>query len=289
MSQPLIKLLQELKKEFKGEVMKEIFECLESSSSDFIENEQLVDLLNSQKEEFYKELALAYTKDLNDFSLMHFIFWEPFITVFDDDVRNEFWKLCLKNSKGTDASNYINGFVELEINENPKLALEHFDKIEHYMASYFIGLCQFHLGKSGNAIEEYEIFLHELDEVLATLDLETKAQSETDLIVYKWDIYLDLALLYNEVGDFEKAKSNAEKSLELFNLDENFELNHDADLEGDEKSDFEVFIDNYISSLEKVGDTKKCLDVLNFVIEKMPSNKEYLSKKSALVDRSNLN
>ena len=277
----IFNLLEELKNNFNEEILNQVIYCIQNDFdfSDLYENESKSrELLNGQNDKFYNELSILFTNDLNDFPEFYFMVWEPMFGFFNDDTKKLFFSFCLDNSENTDASEYINGFIELDINDSPEIAQYHFNRIDHYVSSYFIGLCYLYLDNYENAIKQNEYFLSNLFATVQSLNSELKEEFDDDFLLLEWNIYADLGYLYNKLENYNKANSNYNKSIEIFSLEDNYKINH-FQFKDNKYSDFEIFVNNYIFTLEKIREYKKCLEILEFALQKFPNNLNYKSKK----------
>ena len=281
MKEKIIILLEELKNNFSDKVLNEILENLKDiNQSDFDEickNEQ--SLFIKQDERFYDALAIQFVEDLNDYTLNYFSSWEYLVeVVFNDNTRGYFYDSALKLDNNGDATNYINGFIHLR-NDNPEIALLYFNQIDFYVASYFIAWCYLLSENYENAIKNYLFFLKELEIVIKSISLKNNVEFSENIIPHslKWNVFNDLAYSFNRIHEYKKALENYQESLKIFNLGENYKINIPVENNDNLADEFTVFVNNYLLSLEKNQEYSKCIEVLNFVIEKMPE--EYYYKK----------
>lgn len=277
-------LLGKLKKGYSKKLLKEFF--------DFFENDFYVDvlhpnadntrdLLNGQDKRFYQELASVFVNNLNDLPLMYFMLWEPIIYFFNADTKYAFYRTCLELSNFSEATDFINGFIEIEENLSPEIAQYHFNRIEHYVGNYFTGLCYLDLRNYENAIKKNEIFISNLEDlIIATAEDEVNLITEVGLLITRWNVYNDLGYLYSRVKDYSKAKKHYEKSLEIFDLEECFRLKSKKH-EFQEIDDFTIFVNNYLLSLEKLGYYSTAIQIVEFVIEKKPNDSYYKNLKKS--------
>lgn len=277
MKNKVIILLEELKNNFTNKLLTETLEGLKDvSQNDFDEickNEP--SLFNNQDDRFYDALAFQFVEDLNKYTLYYFSFWETLIeVVFEENTRQYFYNSALQIDSNEDATDYINGFIQLREN-NAEIALFHFNRIDYYVASYFIGFCYLLTNNHENAIKNNLFFLNELE-----ISIKKNTSSSVNyvdfsndnfLLPIKWNVYNDLGYCYNRILEYDNALKYFQKSLSIFDLNENYKLNKPY------VNEFSVFTNNYLLTLEKNQDYSKCIEVLNFVIEKIPE--EYFYKK----------
>lgn len=278
----LFDLLLELKNNYSDNLLAQTMDCLrdETNVADFYQYEgKARELLNGQRQSFYVELALDFIDDLNNVPEMYFALWEQISYFLSTQQKLDFYKTSLDLSNNSDATDFINGFIELEENASPEIAQFHFNRIEHYVSSYFMGLCYLELGNFENAIKKNEFFLHHLGEVIKNSSTgEIDISQDNDLLLTKWNVYNDLGYLFNRVEDYANAKKSYESGLKIFDLEENFKINS-VKLESQEVDDFTIFVNNYLLSLERLGNYSKAIEILNFAIKKSPHDIYYETKK----------
>ena len=282
MSLRIYDLLQELKNDFSDILLNQTIDCLvdETYISDFyIDQIKSKELLNGQSKKFYIALSLEFIDDLNNAPELYFMVWEPLLDFINGERKSEFYRTSIELSNNTDATDFINGIIELEENGSPEIAQYYFNRIEHYVSSYFMGLCYLELENYENAIKKNQFFFLNLEETIKlSKNDESDLSQEEGMLITKWNVLNDLGYLYNRVEDYTSAKTYYEKGLEIFNLEENFNIKS-LKLEQQELDDFTIFVNNYLLSLEKVGDYSKAIEVLNFVIDKLPYDIYYKTKK----------
>ena len=240
-------LLEELKENFTDELLKESVKCFtdELIVEDLLSNEnKSKEVLNGQSIEFYTEIAKEFVLDLEEFPQQYFLFWESILGFFHPKTLTLFLEISNTISNNSDASDYINGFIESD-NGKPEIALFYFNRIDDFASCYFIGLCYLELENYENAIKNYILFLNHFVELRNKI-LETSEIDLSESVHYTLTIsyvYKDLGYLYNRISDFENAKLFYEKSLELVNLEINYESNYNPEHEID---NFTIFVNNYL-------------------------------------------
>ncbi len=280
-------LLEELKENFTDELLKESVKCFtdELIVEDLLSNEnKSKEVLNGQSIEFYTEIAKEFVLDLEEFPQQYFLFWESILGFFHPKTLTLFLEISNTISNNSDASDYINGFIESD-NGKPEIALFYFNRIDDFASCYFIGLCYLELENYENAIKNYILFLNHFVELRNKI-LETSEIDLSESVHYTLTIsyvYKDLGYLYNRISDFENAKLFYEKSLELVNLEINYESNYNPELEID---NFTIFVNNYLWTLEKTGNFKKCIEILDFVITKCPNDIFYKNQRLKFIEKT---
>ena len=282
MEAKFLTLLRELKNNYSDSLLVQTMDCFrdETNPLDFYQDEENTrESINGQRQNFYVELALDFIDDLNDVPELYFAVWEPTLYFLNTQRKSEFYKTSLDLSNNSDATDFINGFIELEENAAPEIAQYHFNRIEHYVSSYFMGICYLELENYENAIKKNEFFLYYLEETFnASSTDEIDLSQVNDFLTTKWNVYNDLGYLFNRVEDYTNAKKSYESGLEIFDLEDNFKINS-VKLESQEIDDFTIFVNNYLLSLEKLGNYSKAIEILNFAIEKTPHDIYYKTKK----------
>lgn len=277
MKEKLFYLLQELKDNFSEKLLDEVLQSFDDLLEDDLYglSKKEKELFNDQNQMFYQKLGEIFISDLNNNPEMYFLCWENQIEIFSDDSKSIFLKLSLELADGTDAADYINGLNEL--NElRPEIALFHFNRIDHYVSCYFISMCYLELDNYENCIKNSELFLDYFQEMID--DVNEKAEEfehHPDILIVKWNVFLDLGYCNCRIGDFSKAKNNYEKAFEIFDLKFSYgiRVNHIEDGYGD----FEIIINNYLAALEKTSNYTKGVEVLEFLLTKYPNDNYYQS------------
>ncbi|MEB3382931.1 endonuclease NucS domain-containing protein [Flavobacterium psychrophilum] len=278
-------LLQELKDNYSEKLLNETYDCLKNEVYNFhIDSEKSKELLNGQSKEFYNKIASDFVNDLQDFPEMFFLSWQSVFEHFSKETMDNFNELSLLIDNNSDATDYLNGISELE-NGKAEIALFHFNRIDNYVACYFIGLCYAELNNYENAILNFLQFIETFQEFLLTIsNEEINFMEDTNYKVTKWNVHNELGFLLNRISEFEKAKLEYKKSLEIVSLEDNYTVNHTV-MEYDSVDSFTIFINNYLLSLEKTRDYSECLNVLNFVISKFPNDIFYKKQKTRFEDK----
>jgi len=280
-------LFDELKENFSEKLLKEAVNCL---TDELIVQDLLIDekkskeVLNGQAKEFYFEIAKEFVLDLEEFPQQYFLFWESILGYFEPNTLALFLEISNTVSDNSDASDYINGIIESD-NGKPEIALFYFNRIDDFASCYFIGLCYLELENYENAIKNYILFLNHFvelrDKILETSKIDIS--ENVHYMVTIWNVYNNLGYLYNRISDFENAKLYYEKSLELVNIETNYETNFNQELEID---NFTIFVNNYLWTLEKTGNFKKCIEILDFVISKCPNDLFYKTQKTKFIEKT---
>jgi tetratricopeptide (TPR) repeat protein len=269
----LFQLLIKLKENYTEEKLKEVTECIEGEmniSELFIHGnyQKAKQLLNGQNEEFYKSLAVKFVDDLNNYPDMYFLTWEPLLSCFNNVSKEIFFVYSLQEAVQTDATDFINGIVELEKGK-PEIACFHFNRIDDYVAAYFLGMCYMELEGYENAIKNYQLFLNKFEETIqGTKNKNINLQEVHDVIITKWNVYMDLGYCFNRLEEYDTAKTYYAMAFDIFGLEDCYEIytkNNREDVD-----DFQILINNYLLSLEKTDNYTAAIEVLNFTISKYP-------------------
>lgn len=280
-------LLQELKDNFSEKLLEEVHNCLKNEIQNFNDDiEKSKELLNGQSKEFYYKIASDFIIDMEDFPLMYFLSWQDKFDHFSKETMKLFFEICLSIDDNSEATDYINGIIELE-NGKPEIALFHFNRIDSLVSCYFIGLCYTELENYENAIKNNILFFECLEDCISQfLEKGMDLRENSTYKVLKWSIHNDLGYLYNRISEFGKAKNEYQKSLEICNLEENFEVNYEY-LEDYEVDEFTIFVNNYLLALEKTGDYSECIKLLEFIIVKFPQDIFYKNQMNKFEQKLN--
>ncbi len=279
-------LLEELKTNFTESLLNDTLTCMsdEISVNDFYEDgERSKNVLNGQNEKFYNQLALDFVEDLNEVPVMYFLAWEPLLYLFNSQTQSYFLNFALEIALNSDAADYIRGIQELQ-NNNTEIAMYYFNRIDHYISGYFMAICYLGLENFENAIKQHQQLLENLSIELDNVKDIYLAQ-DAGIIILKWNIYDDLAYSFNRLSEFEKALYYFNKSLQIFDLKENYKLKH-AEKINDNLDSFQIFANNYLLALERTNNYTKCIEVLNFLIKKYPFELSYESRLKKIQSKS---
>lgn len=290
MNEKLEILLEELKINFSPELLSEVMDGLQDIDprdfDEFILKKR--GLFNSQEERFYDALSIQFVQNLNDSPLSYFNTWETLIeSVFNEETRDYFYKTALEIDANEDATFYINGFIQLR-EDNFDIALFHFNQIDNYVAAYFKAWCYLGMENFENCIKQNLVFLNEYDNHINGIsDHNIKDWLKNQHLYLEWNIYNDLGYCFNRVQDYEEAVFYYEEGLSIFDLEGNFHLNNTEENEDGVVSEFIIFANNYLLSLEKTRNFSKCIEVLDFLIEKMPHEGYFKTKKNEFEQKLN--
>lgn len=272
-------LLEELKDNFSANTLDETISCFQNELlvDDLYKNiERSKVAINGQNKHFYDRFALDFVEDLNDSTLMYFLVWESVIGLFDKSTKDYFYHSALELAFQSDATDYINGIIELE-KGNPDIALFHFNRIDNLAVCYFIGWCYLLTENYENSIKQNLQFLNYLDNTLKSTELES-FELQNEALITKWNVYLDLAYSYSVLYDFKNAYKIYQKATNIFPIEDAYHiLKQDVD-------EFVIFVNNYIIALERLGHYDKFLETLSFLIEKYPDNFSYKDKYSKILE-----
>ncbi|MDM1551637.1 endonuclease NucS domain-containing protein [Empedobacter falsenii] len=273
----LITMLEELKTNFSEQLFRDTIEEIESINGNEISKnlKEFSEAINGQKDQLYDELAYKFKEDFELNAMLYLMIWEEFLSSFNQTSLDYFYESCKAIDPNTDFTDFINGLIELNQN-NHEHALLHFNRMEEEIAYYFLGLCYFELENDENATKQNLLFLEYLNDIISNLNEEKKSLLNFDLIL--WNVYNDLAYSYIKLYEFEEALLYFEKSIQLFDIKSNYKFRSNIKFENG-LDDFQIFVNNYLFSLEKTGNFKKALEVLDFVLDKYPFSNYYQKLK----------
>jgi tetratricopeptide (TPR) repeat protein len=285
-SAKLYYLLEELKEKRTQQLVEETWDCMRTDIIDLYEDiDKSTELLNGQPRAFYKKMAEQFIIDLQEVAELFFFTWDPKFYFFTPKTMNEFFDICLEMDDNTEATDFINGFIEM-YNDRPEIALFHFNRIDDYVAYYFIAMCYLRSNNYENAIINYLEFMDNFLKFSENVKEEgMDMEDNSSFNITKWNIYNDLGYLYNRVEDYHNAALNYEKGLKLASLEENYLAHHNDDNK-ESVDDFTIFVNNYLMALEKTNKVKKAIEVLHFVLSKKPNDLNYKTKLKKFVEKS---
>ena len=287
MKEKLLFLLEELKENYTDTLLNDTLECIRGEiclKELFEDRDKLKIAINGQSDKFYDELAFDFVVDLNEVPEMYFTIWEPLIEIFNEQTKKYFYSSAIDLANNSDATDYINGLMEFE-NDNYAMAHFYFNRIDSYVAYYFIAICYFETSNYENSIKQNLLFLKHLDNLIAE-QKEIDLANEEGILIAKWNVFNDLGYAYNRIYEFDKALDNYNNSLMIFNLKDAYEIRHTIKFNNN-LDDFTIFANNYLLSLERTGKYETCLEVIDFLISKYPNDTSYRRKREKLLDQKN--
>lgn len=282
-------LLEELKDNFNEQLFQDTLMCFRDEiviKELYKDVKRTKNALNGQSDRFYDELAFDFVEDLNEFTEIYFLVWEPLFYFFNNQTKNYFLESALELSNNSDATDYINGFKELET-DNLDVALFHFNRIDDYVSSYFMAICYLGIENYENSIKQNQKFLLKLNEKLSNIH-ELNLEKNDEILILKWNVYNDLAYAFNRLFEFKNALECYDKCLDIFDLNDTYEINYSLNVD-ENLDEFVVFANNYLLSLEQTKNYLKCIDVIKYLIDKYPFEEYYKSKLSKLQNISKNN
>ena len=280
-------LTEELKEKFSPKLLDETVKCFTDEiivEDLLIDDDKSKESLNNLPIEFYNEIAKEFVLDLEDFPQQYFLFWESILGFFEPKTFSLFLEISKTISDNSDASDYINGIIEFD-NGKPEIALYYFNRIDDFASCYFIGLCYLELENYENAIKNLLLFINHFQELRDKV-LKSSQIDFSENIHYRvtiLNVYNNLGFLYNRISDFGNAKLFYEKSLQLVNIEDNYKTNFNEDIEID---NFTIFVNNYLWTLEKTNNFSKCIEILDFVISKLPNDLFYKNQRAKFIEKT---
>ncbi|MCA4777905.1 endonuclease NucS domain-containing protein [Empedobacter stercoris] len=279
----IITMLEELKLNYSEQLFQDTIEEINNINGNEISKnlKQFSTAINGQRDQFYDEIALIFKDDFELNPILYLLVWEEILSSFNQNSLDYFFDSCKSLDFNSDFTDFINGLIELN-KENYDLALLHFNRIENEIAYYFLGLCYFELENDENAIKQNELFLDYLTETVKQSKVNGLAL-DSFIIIY-WNVYNDLAYSNILIHSYDKALAYFNQSLEVLSLEENYQIRSKIKYDND-INDFEVFINNYLIALEKKGNFKKAVNILEFVLSKLKSNNYYQKLKEEFIQK----
>lgn len=279
----LITMLEELKSNFSDQLFRDTLEELNNIQQNTI-TQNLVEIkkaINGQKDQFYDEIAYIFKEDFETNPILYLIAWEELLSSFDENTLDYFFESCKSIDYNSDFTDMINGLKELNQN-NFDIAILHFNRIEHEIVHYFLGLCYFELENDENAIKQNEVFLNYLKNLISNIKKDTLPKETFNIVL--WNLLNDLAYSHIVIYEHEKALAYFNQSLKIFSLEENYAIRSQI-VDENGVNDFEIFLNNYLVALEKTGNFKKAVKVLEFILSKLKSNHYYQKLKEDFIQK----
>ena len=279
METKLTYLLQELKDNFTNELLFETIEVLNNTPDHELleEPKKLGDLFRGQNEKFYVELAKNLVLDLDEAPEMLLMVWERLFEILDGNTLNTILTKGKEIATESDAVNLLNGLFEF-YNDNIDIALFHFNEVESYVACYYIAFCYLYQDNFENSIKNNIFFaecLNEKIEEVAKIGMDLR--TEYDVVL--WNVYLDLGYAYTQTDEHLNAIKYFEKGFEILSIEDTFDVKGPT---YDSVDLFQPIINCYLISLQKLGEYKRCLEILSFLITKYPDETYYFSLRKEL-------
>ncbi|RYY96279.1 MAG: DUF91 domain-containing protein [Chitinophagaceae bacterium] len=286
MTNKLIRLLQTLKAAPSPELESEALGCLENEvyPEELLEqHDAFREAINGQADSFYSTLSESFVGDLNGHPDLYFFVWEPLLYFFDEATRPRFFDLALQKAEDGDAADYINGLLELDA-QRPEIALLHFNRIDDYVAGYFIAICYLELGNFENSIRNNEHFLDAFTDTISSARAGDKSlEGNDDYALTRYGVHNDLAYSYNRVQDYANAFRHYEEVLKIYSPEALYGLRHNP---SDEQDLFALDLNNMLLAAEKTGNYAWGLGLLEFAIGRYPHRSLYRQQKDLFTKRS---
>ncbi|MGI9526440.1 MAG: endonuclease NucS domain-containing protein [Weeksellaceae bacterium] len=287
-------LLEELHENYNENTFEELKDCY---NNDLIKPmlleqcERTKLALKNAPKEFYEFIAEDFINVLNSTPEMFLFYYEMFFEFFEEENLKYLLNLGLDKSWG-DATDYINGILKL-IEGSPEIALFHFNRIKTPFANYFISYCYQELDNYENAINYTENLLDYLNDFGIALFSDKNSLNEFDfsrLLFIKWTILKNLAFYYMAIKEYEYALDVFNISLSIINLEENYNIDSDKNIENGKFDSFLIFSNEYLKALDKNQKYKEGLEVLDFILSKYPKFRYFVKLKNTFkskLDNSN--
>ncbi|MFV0180322.1 endonuclease NucS [Empedobacter falsenii] len=279
----LITMLEELKSNFSDQLFRDTLEEINNIQQNSISQnfEEFRKAINGQVDQFYDEIAYIFKEDFELNPLLYLIAWEELLSSFEQRTLDYFFESCKSIDYNTDFTDMINGLIEFN-RDNLDVAILHFNRIEHEIVHYFLGLCYFELENDENAIKQNKLFLNYLNDIIPLLNQEEMTDGSFNLLY--WNIYIDLAYSYIITQEYQNALECFSHVLKIFSLEQNYSISSQIVYENG-VNDFEIFINNYLVVLEKTRNYRKAVEVLEFVLSKLKSNHYYRKLKEDFIQK----
>ncbi|WP_339697352.1 endonuclease NucS domain-containing protein [uncultured Marixanthomonas sp.] len=232
---------------------------------------------------FYDHLATNFSDNLNSIPEFWLILDCRLYEVLTPETATYINTKILKEASGTNAEYLYKGVTALD-SETPDLALLFFGQIEHYIAAYFIGFSYIQLENYPNAIKSFLEFNKGLKEFIATSKI-PEIDKNPSLLFFKWEVAIELGYLYNANKEYDKALQKFDEALCAINLEDTYYILSEKSLENTIENQFEIFLNNFLFTLEKTTAYKKAVTLLESVLEFNPNHTGYIQQLQNFKER----
>lgn len=222
--------------------------------------------------EFYTYLAKSFVENLNNIPEFWMIHNWRLYDMFTLELKNYINNEVLKFGNDTSAGYIYQGLLAMD--ESPDLAIIYFNKVEHYLAAYYKGFCYHDLKNYPNAIKNFNEFQRGLKAFFTSSFLPGVATNHS-LEMFRWDIHLQLGWLYNQTKHYGLAKKEFEKAISVIKLEDAYYVLGASKKVSNGRTDFEIFVNNFLFSLEKIAAYKEAVELLENVLDFLPKNNHY--------------
>jgi hypothetical protein len=226
--------------------------------------------------EFYDEIADTIHEDINRFPEFWFMYDTRIGTLFNEETMSYIINRLFEKFSGTSTEYIYKGILALN-DESYDLAMLYFNQSDHYLINYYKGLCYLARDNFANAIKNFKIFLTGVDEYIANSEIPKEyfdPAQNFSLTHYQWESYGNLMYMYNETRDFDLAVASFNQACSLRNLEEVYTFMDPVD-GSNGLSEFEVYANNYLFALEKLGKDRERAEFLERLLEILPENNFY--------------
>ncbi|MDG4949629.1 endonuclease NucS [Weeksellaceae bacterium KMM 9724] len=271
-------------KEFSEENLKKVIEAFKVvNTEDLIRDKTSAEeIIANLPNQFYDYLAERFSANLNEFPEFWLINDCRLYVLFSEEIAIYINEKIINEGVNTVAGNIYEGSNYLD-QGSPELAILHFNQVEHYIGAYFRGFSYMDLENYPNAIRNFQAFLDGLNQLFAKYPDEG-FDSNFSLNFFMNDVHLVLGYLYNVTKHYIKAKTEFEKVLTLDKLEDQYYILSPEKSDTIGRTTFEIFINNYLLALDKIGDYVTAINVLQKVLELMPGNYYYKKQLKKFVE-----
>ncbi|RXG29877.1 endonuclease NucS domain-containing protein [Leeuwenhoekiella marinoflava] len=208
-------------------------------------------------------------KDISEAPINYLLSHKFFFGMISDE-QYEYVKqqLTLQGESEPMAYNFIRG-VELLTEDTPEIALFYFNTIDNQLGDYYLAVCYYNLENYKNARRLFQAVLTDIQELQKSAP---QLNEDTDLRLLSYDLCQYILSASVSIGEFKTAEENGDVLLTLFDLKSLIAITESYTANIDDKTDFDIWVNNYIVALDKQTNYKKAVKFLERVKKLRPDS-----------------
>ncbi|MFI8379499.1 endonuclease NucS domain-containing protein [Leeuwenhoekiella sp. NPDC079379] len=242
--------------------------------------EEVIHLLPNSFVEIYAEQVI---KDIQEVPLMFLINHLNFFSFFSEMQYFYLRKQLKLYSDDTIAYNFISG-IDYLIDESYESALHYFKTVENTLGDYYLAVCYYNLSNYENALRLFKYVLADIQELQKNVP---QLKDNTDILLLSYDLCQYILSSAVSIGEYKTAEENGKLLLTLFDLDSLIAITESYTANIDDKTDFDIWVNNYTVALDKQTKYKKAGKFLERVRKLRPNSILIKSLLKSVSDKIN--
>ncbi|WP_405330218.1 endonuclease NucS domain-containing protein [Leeuwenhoekiella sp. LLG6367-2.1] len=227
--------------------------------------EEVFQLLPNSFVEIYAEQVI---KDIQEAPLMYLLSHNTFFMFFTEAQYSYLREQLKGYADNTTAYNFIRG-IDYLLDESYEIALHYFKTVENTLGDYYLAVCYYNLSNYQNAIRLFQTVLTDIQGVQKNVP---QLNEDTDLRLLSYDLCQYILSAAVSIGEYETAEENGDVLLTLFDLESLVAITESYTAKIDDKTDFDIWVNNYTVALDKQTKYKKAGKFLERVQKLRPNS-----------------